>query len=101
LVKLRLTMAGVAMVIVGLGLALALGVLALLYGPTMLTVYAITGILIFILFINILQWLFGPYMINAMYHAREVSPDDPRYGWLVDVVNEVAEANGIKALRFT
>ncbi|NAZ29279.1 MAG: zinc metalloprotease HtpX [Caldivirga sp.] len=96
LVKLRLTMAGVAMVIVGLGLALALGVLALLYGPTMLTVYAITGILIFILFINILQWLFGPYIINAMYHAREVSPDDPRYGWLVDIVNEVAEANGIK-----
>ncbi len=96
MVKLRLTMAGVAIVIVGLGLALALGVLALLYGPTMLTVYAITGILIFILFINILQWLFGPYIINAMYHAREVSPDDPRYGWLVDIVNEVAEANGIK-----
>ncbi|MDT7902834.1 MAG: zinc metalloprotease HtpX, partial [Caldivirga sp.] len=97
LVKLRLTMAGVAIVIVGLGLALALGVLTLLYGPTMLTVYTITGILIFILFINIIQWLFGPYIINAMYHAREVSPDDPRYGWLVDVVNEVAEANGIKA----
>jgi len=95
LVKLRLTMAGVAIVIVGLGLALALGVLTLLYGPTMLTVYTITGILIFILFINILQWLFGPYIINAMYHAREVSPDDPRYGWLVDIVNEVAEANGI------
>ena len=96
LVKLRLSMAGVAIVIIGLGLAIALGVLALVTGSVAATAYTITGILVFIMFINIIQWLFGPYIINAMYHAREVSPDDPKYGWLVDIVNEVAEANGIK-----
>ncbi|WP_048062627.1 zinc metalloprotease HtpX [Caldivirga maquilingensis] len=96
LVKLRLSMAGVAVVIIGLGLAIALGVLASVTRSFAATVYTITGILIFIMFINIIQWLFGPYIINAMYHAKEVSPDDPKYGWLVDIVNEVAEANGIK-----
>ena len=96
MVKLRLSMAGVAIVIIGLGLAIALGVLALVTGSIAATAYTITGILIFIMFINIIQWLFGPYIINAMYHAKEVSPDDPKYGWLVDLVNEVAEANGIK-----
>ncbi|WP_291767458.1 zinc metalloprotease HtpX [Caldivirga sp. UBA161] len=96
LVKLRLSMAGVAVVIIGLGLAIALGVLALVTGSVAATAYTITGILVFIMFINIIQWLFGPYIINAMYHAKEVSPDDPKYGWLVDLVNEVAEANGIK-----
>lgn len=95
LLKLRLSMAGVAILIIGLGLAIALGVLALFTGSYALSAYTITGILIFILFINILQWLFGPYIINAMYHAHEVTPDDPQYGWLVDLVGEVAEANGL------
>lgn len=99
MLKLRLAMAGTAIAIIGLGLALALGVLMMFTGSTVASVYTITGILIFILFINLIQWLFGPYIINAMYHAREVSPDDPKYGWLVDVVNEVAEANGLKAPR--
>ena len=96
LVKLRLSMAGVALLIIGLGLAIILGLLSLVTGSIVYSAYAVTGTLIFILFIDIIQWLFGPYMIGAIYHTREVDPNDPQYGWLVSLVDEVARSNGIE-----
>ncbi|EWG07423.1 MAG: heat shock protein HtpX [Candidatus Aramenus sulfurataquae] len=79
-----------------LGFALAFAVVSYFFGVTFAPA-VIVGILSFLVVLNILQWLFGPYLINAMYRAVEVTPSDPRYGWLVPLVNEVAMYNGIEA----
>ncbi len=47
-------------------------------------------------FLTLFQWLIGPFLINAMYRAHEVKPDDPTYGWVYDIVSDVARANGFK-----
>jgi heat shock protein HtpX len=78
-----------------LGFAIAIGFAGLVFGfryaPAM-----ITGILSFIFIMSLIQWLFAPFLINYMYRAIEVTPDDPQYGWLVNIVNEVAMRNRIK-----
>lgn len=75
-----------------LGFLVAFGVVSYVYGATFAP-GIILGTLIFLLALNIIQWLFGPYLINAMYRAVEVTPYDPTYGWVVGVVNEVAMYN--------
>ncbi|MEM4912474.1 MAG: protease HtpX, partial [Metallosphaera sp.] len=77
-----------------LGFALALGVAGLVFGFKNAP-YMVTGILIFLAFMTFFQWLLGPYLINLMYRAVEVTPQDPQYGWLYDLVNEVAAYNRI------
>ncbi|MCY0860498.1 MAG: zinc metalloprotease HtpX [Sulfolobaceae archaeon] len=92
--KLKIEMLFAALGIIILGFAVAYAVVGYFFGYTVAP-SLITGLLIFVAFFNIIQWLFGPYLINAMYKATEVTPDDPHYGWLVDVVKEVAQANGL------
>ena len=98
LIKLRLVMGLSAITIVLLSIAVLVGLVdiaELLSGGSLaLGIDLISGMLILVLIINIAQWLFGPYMINAAYRAHEITPDDPSYGWVVDVVDEVAKANG-------
>ncbi|EZQ10861.1 MULTISPECIES: zinc metalloprotease HtpX [Acidianus] len=90
--KLKLGMLFTTLSILLLGFAVAFAVVAYLYGVSFAPL-VISGILGFVAFFSIIQWLLGPYMINAMYKAVEVSPEDPRYGWLVGLVNEVAMYN--------
>lgn len=90
--KLRLNMIFASLGIFLLGFAVAFGIVSALYGVTFAS-SIIVGILTFLIFFNIIQWLFGPYLINAMYNAVEVTPYDPTYGWVVNVVNEVAMYN--------
>ena len=91
--KLKMGMLFLGLAVVLAGFALVYGVLGYLYGS--FTPYIVLGALIFVGFLNIIQWLAGPYLINAMYRAREVNPDDPLYGWLVPLVDEVALYNRI------
>lgn len=92
--KLRLGMILTSLGIFLLGFALVFAVISYFYGLS-LAPTIIVGILSFLIALNIIQWLFGPYVINAMYRAVEVTPNDPKYGWLIDVVNEVAYYNRI------
>jgi len=92
LVAFRIKMWGAVLGILLLGFALALGIAGYFYGFKNAP-FLITGILVFLGFITFFQWLIGPYLINLMYRAVEVTPQDPQYGWLYDLVNEVAAYN--------
>ncbi|MDT7900858.1 MAG: zinc metalloprotease HtpX [Acidianus sp.] len=92
--KLRLGMILTSLGIFLLGFALVFAVISYFYGISFAPAIII-GILSFLIALNIIQWLFGPYLINAMYKAVEVTPNDPKYGWLIDVVNGVAYYNRI------
>jgi len=49
---------------------------------------------IFVVIFNLVQWLFAPYLIDAMYHAQEVSKsDDPE---LYGMVERLSQKSGIK-----
>lgn len=91
-VKLKLGMLFTSLGIILLGFALVFAVVSYFYGLKFAPA-VIIGILGFQLALNIIQWLFGPFIINAMYRAVEVTPNDPKYGWLVDIVNEIAYYN--------
>ncbi|WP_338599328.1 zinc metalloprotease HtpX [Sulfolobus tengchongensis] len=96
-IKLRLNMALATLGIVLLGFALALAVADYVFGAQF-GVGLILSILIFLFFFNVIQWLFGPYLINWAYRTVEVTPTDPVYGWLYSVVAEVAKYNGFKSV---
>lgn len=49
------------------------------------------------LVIDILQWLFGPYLIGRAYRAHEITPSDPEYMTLTGIIERVAANNNMKA----
>ncbi|ARM76223.1 zinc metalloprotease HtpX [Acidianus manzaensis] len=92
ILKLKANMLLASIGIFLLGFALIFAVVSYFYGLSFAPL-VIVGILSFLIVLDIIQWLFGPYLINAMYKTVEVTPNDPTYGWVVDVVNEVAMYN--------
>jgi len=95
LLKLRINMILATLGILLLGFALALAIATYAFGTT-IGIGLITSILIFLFFFNIIQWLFGPYLINLAYRTREVESNDPNYGWLYNLVEEVSRYNGFR-----
>jgi len=89
-VSMFLAFAGIVLLALALLIALSSYAFGFSVGPSI-----VAGLLVFVLLINLIQWLIGPYIINAMYRAVEVKPDDPTYGWLVPLVSEVAMENGL------
>ncbi len=51
--------------------------------------------LVLVVSFHIAQWLFAPYVIEALYKVRQIDSADPRYGWLVKKVEELALRSGI------
>ncbi|AWR97518.1 zinc metalloprotease HtpX [Acidianus sulfidivorans JP7] len=92
--KLKANMILASLGIFLLGFALVFAVVSYFYGINFAPA-VIIGILSFLIALNIIQWLFGPYLINKMYKAVEVTPNDPTYGWVVNLVDEVAMYNRI------
>jgi len=82
------------------------GTLALIFGLSTIFVVAIllaTGTFdiltlpIFIIGFNLAQWLVAPYIIDAIYHVKEVSKtQEPR---LYETVERLSSRNGIKMPR--
>lgn len=95
IVKLRINMILATIGILLLGFAIALAVASYFFGAT-LGIGLVSSIIVFLLFFNIIQWLFGPYLINLAYRTTEVTPNDSNYGWLYNIVEEVARNNGFK-----
>ena len=92
--KLKLGMVLASISILVLGFALIYGILGYFFGFTNAPIL-IFGALTFVTFFTIIQWLFGPALIKAVYHLTEVKPDDPTYGWVYNLVQEVALYNRI------
>ncbi|WP_069807603.1 zinc metalloprotease HtpX [Vulcanisaeta thermophila] len=90
--KMALAMIGVLL----LGGALTYGVMWALTGGSVSGLMLVTGLVVMAFILTLFQWLLGPYFINAMYRAVEVKPDDPTYGWVYDLVSDVARSNGFK-----
>ncbi|MGC9180663.1 MAG: zinc metalloprotease HtpX [Vulcanisaeta sp.] len=93
----RLKMALAIIAILLLGAAFTYGVILLL-DPSLGGVALVTSLIIMAFFLTLLQWLIGPFLINAMYRAHEIKPDDPTYGWVYDIIADVARANGFKSV---
>ncbi len=78
----------VAVVLGGLGLFYAI---AYYMGASSGFLYGITGMVAIVM---ILQWLFSPSIINAVYRTR---PPSEREAWLEAVVSELARTAGLKS----
>jgi len=61
-----------------------LGYIALIQVLTLVTVF------------HVAQWLFAPYIIEALYRVQHIESSDSRYGWLVDMVSSLAKRSGIR-----
>ncbi len=92
--KLKMFLAVITTLLLGFGLAygIAWWITGGSIGGLKLVTWLITGIAV----LTILQWLISPYLIEILYRAYEVTPDDPSYGWVYRLVEEVSRANGFK-----
>ena len=86
--KLRASMIGTLAVIIGLT-TLAFTVILSLFNA-----FSLTTLLILVVAFNLLQWLFAPYIIDAMYRAREVSRSE--HPKLYEIVERLSRKSGIK-----
>ncbi|MGC8608446.1 MAG: zinc metalloprotease HtpX [Thermoplasmata archaeon] len=88
----------VASVIAGIGIAL---LAAILVYSVMYYFYGYTGtgiigiVLILVLFMDIFQWLIGPYIIGFFYHVHPVGENDEE-SFLIPMIREVADLNHMK-----
>jgi len=79
LLKLRLSMLGTLAFIIAVSTLFFTVILSLLGALN------IIALAFFVILFNIVQWLFAPHLINALYRAREVSePDNPKLYGMVE-----------------
>jgi len=88
--KLRLGMLGTFTAVVAVTTLILTGILTALGLPF----YGVYGILVFVLFIHLLQWLIGPYIIDAVYHVRPLEPGENP--WLEETVRKLSIASGLR-----
>lgn len=88
LLKLRLSMIGTLVLLIAVS-TLFFAVILSLLGPI-----SIMSMLFFVLLFNVAQWLFAPYMIGAMYRAKEVSKSDSPE--LHSIVERLSKKLGLK-----
>jgi len=88
MLKLRLSMIGTLALIFGL---------STLFFTYLLTLMGVTDMIsmgLFIVVFNVAQWLFAPYLIEAMYRVKKVSrSEEPE---LYDMVERLSRNSGIK-----
>ena len=86
--KLRFSIFGSLAIIIGLS-TLFLTVLLSLTG-----IFNYLTLILFVVLFNFAQWLFAPYLINALYHIQEVRrSEDPK---LYGMVERLSQKSGIK-----
>ena len=88
--KLRLAMIGTFAVVTAVATLLLLALFTWLGLPF----FSLTGILVFVLFVHVLQWLFGPYLIDLVYRVREAPRE--MYPELYEMVENLARRSGLK-----
>ncbi len=95
-IRLASILSGIA--IAGIFTLIVLGLARYFYGNS-LSIGLLSLILIFVLFIDILQFLIGPYLIGRTFRTKEISNGDPQYQWILDDVTEVCASNSQKVPR--
>jgi heat shock protein HtpX len=86
--KLRFSILGTLAIIIGLSTLFFTVLLSLTGAFNLLT------LIIFVVLFNIAQWLFAPYLIDAMYRVKKVSrSENPK---LYGMVEELSRKSGIK-----
>jgi len=88
MLKLRTTMVGTLAVMIGLSTLFFTVVLSLL------GVFDILSLGLFVVFFNVLQWLIGPYLIEALYRVKKVSRNEEPQ--LYEMVDRISRKSGIK-----
>ena len=86
--KLQSTMIGTLAAMIGLSTLFFTVVLSLL------GVFDIFSLGLFVVFFNILQWLIGPYLIEALYRVKKVSRNEEPQ--LHEMVDRISQKSGIK-----
>jgi len=89
LLKLRLSMIGVWALVTALATLILVAVLTALGIPF----FGLYGILGFVVFFHVFQWLIGPYIINAVYRVREVGREE--HPWLHEIVERLSRKSGM------
>lgn len=85
---------GIAIAVVAA--AIIISVIQYFFG-TGFSIFILSIILLFILAVDILQWLFSPYLIGMAYRLTPVPENDLNYSWLLDMVRGIAQQSGIRA----
>ena len=89
--KLRASVIGTLAIIIGLSTLFFAVIL------TLLQAFDLTTVIIFVVLFNIAQWLIAPYLIGALYRAKEVKPsENPK---LFSMVENLSKKSGIKTPR--
>ena len=90
LLKLRLAMIGTWALVTALATLLFVGVLTLIGAPFI----GLYGIIVFVVFFHLIQWIIGPSIVNAVYRVKPA--DEREFKWLYDTVKRLAEKSGLK-----
>jgi len=89
--QLRFSILGTVAIIIGLSTLFFTVILSLLGA------FDIFTLALFVIFINITQWLLAPYLIDAIYRVKEVSKsENPK---LHETVERISQKSGIKTPR--
>jgi len=88
MLKLRMTMVGTLAVMIGLSTLFFTVVLSLL------GVFDILSLGLFVVFFNVLQWVIGPYLIEVLYRVKKVSRNEEPQ--LHEMVDRISQKSGIK-----
>ncbi len=93
--KLRIAtlLGGVAIAVVAA--AIIITVVQYFFG-TGFSLYFLSLILALILAMDILQWLFSPYLIGLAYRLTPVSENNMNYSWLLEMIRNIAQNSGIR-----
>jgi heat shock protein HtpX len=81
--KLRLSILGTLALLIGFS-TLAFTVILSLFGA-----FDIVGLMLLVVIFNLAQWLFAPYLLQALYRVREVGPNE--YSQLQDSVRSLSQ----------
>ena len=95
ILKLKATMAATLAAIIGLSTLFFTIILSLI------DAFSIYTLALFVVFFNVLQWLFAPHIIDALYRVRRVSrSEEPELYEIVERPIMAAKVAAIVALSF-
>ncbi|HKJ96294.1 MAG TPA: zinc metalloprotease HtpX [Thermoplasmataceae archaeon] len=93
--KLRIATILVGILIALLAAFIVLGVATYFFNIASLF-STLTFILAFVLVLDIVQWLLGPYIIGMTFRTKKVDPNDTQLFWLQDMIERVSAANNVR-----
>ncbi len=93
--KLRVAslLGGIAIAVVAA--AIIITVIQYFFG-TGFSLFMLSLILLFILVVDVIQWLFSPYLIGLAYRLTPVPENDVNYSWLLEIVQRISSQSGIR-----